>query len=602
MAGTTPAPKVGLDAHGLSRLRHIYWTLTTSELYEHSVRRNEGRIAQDGPFVVDTSPYTGRSPNDKFLIREASSEDKICWGKVNREFAAARFDALFERVTAHMEGKDAYVQDCYAGADPEYRLPIRIVTESAWHSLFARNLFRKIDDPVERQQHQPEFAVINAASFKADPERDGTNSEAFILLSFDRRMVLIGGTNYGGEIKKSIFTVLNYLLPLKGVASMHCSANAGPDGDVALFFGLSGTGKTTLSADPNRFLIGDDEHGWSDRGTFNYEGGCYAKVIRLREDSEPEIFATTRRFGTVLENVVMDEETRRLDLDDDSITENTRAAYPLTHIPNIVANGTGGHPNNVVMLTCDAFGVMPPIAKLTREQAMYHFLSGYTAKVAGTEKGMGDKPTATFSTCFGAPFMVHPPTVYGDLLSKRIEQNGSNCWLVNTGWSGGGVGVGARMKIEYSRAMVSAALSGALDNVEYKQDSIFRLHIPTSCPDVPSEVLDPQNTWQDRDAYQSKATELVGLFKENFQQFEKDVAAEVADAGPAWLRLESWRRTSALDNDAAPECNPVLDVRGFFLGVGVVPRPVAIDFSIDVDVVVTRRPLPRADGVGVARF
>ena len=530
MSGHTP--KVGLDAHGLTGLGDVFWTPHTALLYEHIVRNNEGTIAHGGPIVVDTSPNTGRSPNDKFVVQDPENSEKIWWGKVNRPISEENFDRLFERVQNYLKAKTVYVQDCNAGADPRYRLPIRVATEFAWHSVFARNLFRHIPDAAQRAAHEPQFVVIDAPGCKANPETDGTDSETFIVLNFARRMVLIGGTSYAGEIKKSIFTVLNYLNPLQGVASMHCSANAGSDGDVALFFGLSGTGKTTLSADPNRLLIGDDEHGWSDEGAFNYEGGCYAKVIRLSSKSEPEIYATTREFGTVLENVVLDPDTRQLDLDDDTITENTRAAYPLQFIPNMIDSGRGSHPKNVVMLTCDAFGVMPPIARLTRDQAMYHFLSGYTAKVAGTEKGMGNEPTATFSTCFGAPFLVHPPSVYSDLLSKKIDEHGATCWLVNTGWNGGGVGVGSRMKIEYSRAMVDAALSGTLDNVEFTTDGIFGLSIPATCPGVPSEVLNPQNTWQDKAAYESKANELVGLFQKNFEQFENEVSEAVRGAGP----------------------------------------------------------------------
>jgi phosphoenolpyruvate carboxykinase (ATP) len=532
MATSGHEPRVSLDAIGLTGLRHVHWTPNTAQLYEQVIRRNEAAIAHAGPIVVDTSPYTGRSPNDKFIVKERTSEDKIWWGKVNRPIEADKFNALHKRMSVYLKGKEVFVQDCYAGADPDYRLPIRIVTEFAWHSLFARNMFRRIPIPADRLRHQPQFTVLCVPGFKAIPDLDGTNSEAFILLNFAKGLVLIAGTPYAGEIKKSIFTALNYLLPLKNVASMHCSANAGPYGDVALFFGLSGTGKTTLSADPKRFLIGDDEHGWSEKGAFNYEGGCYAKVIHLREETEPEIFSTTRRFGTVLENVVLEDVTRRLNLDDDNITENTRAAYPLSHIPNVIPEGLGSHPKNVVMLTCDAFGVMPPIARLTPEQAMYHFLSGYTAKVAGTEKGMGSSPTATFSTCFGAPFLVHPPTVYSKLLSDKIGKHKSKCWLVNTGWSGGPVGVGSRIRIAYSRAMVDAALSGALDDVELREDPIFGLSIPVSCPGVPSEVLDPRNTWPDKTAYEAKAKELVHLFKENFKQFEADVSPDVKKSGP----------------------------------------------------------------------
>jgi phosphoenolpyruvate carboxykinase (ATP) len=531
---TAPAatPKVGLDAHGLTGLGDIFWTLNTAQLYEHTVRNGEATIACGGPVVVDTSPYTGRSPNDKFVVEEPDNKDRIWWGNVNRPVSPDTFDKLFARMQKHLRGRNVYVQDCHAGAAEAHQLPVRIITETAWHSLFARNLFRKIHDRGRLAKHEPEFVVVNAPSCKSVAAQDRPNSDALIVLDFARRMVLIGGTSYAGEIKKSIFTVLNYLLPLKKVAAMHCSANQGPDGDVALFFGLSGTGKTTLSADPKRFLIGDDEHGWSDDGAFNFEGGCYAKVIRLSAESEPEIYATTRMFGTVLENVIIDPKSRKLDLDDASITENTRGAYPLTSIPNIVPSGQGGHPKNVVMLTCDAYGVMPPIARLSREQAMYHFLSGYTAKVAGTEKGMGSEPAATFSTCFGAPFLVHPPTVYAELLADHIDKHSAKCWLVNTGWSGGPVGTGSRIKIGYSRAMVNAALSGALDKVKMKVDPIFGLSIPASCPDVPADVLDPANTWSDKSAYEAKARELVDLFKKNFKAFESTASAEVKAAGP----------------------------------------------------------------------
>jgi phosphoenolpyruvate carboxykinase (ATP) len=525
-------PKVGLDAVGLSNIGEVYWTPTTAKLYEEIVRNKEGFIVHLGPVVVYTDPYTGRSPDDKFVVREPSSEANVWWGDVNRPFDVAKFDLLFHRIQAYLQSKKVYVQDCIAGADPQYNLPLRIVTEYAWHSLFARNLFRQIDEPKELAKHEPEFTVIDVPGFRADPDIDGTSSEAFIVLNFARKLALIGGTRYGGEIKKSIFTVMNYILPLRNVMSMHCGANSGHRDGVALFFGLSGTGKTTLSADPNRNLIGDDEHGWSDSGIFNFEGGCYAKVIRLKAESEPEIYETTRRFGTVLENVLIDEASRRLDLDDDSMTENTRAAYPLTHISNIVPSGTGGHPENLILLTCDAFGVMPPVARLTPDQAVYHFLSGYTAKVAGTEKGMDSSPKATFSTCFGAPFMALRPTVYSSMLRDKVDRHKVKCWLVNTGWSGGPFGTGARIKIEYSRAMVNAIVSGELNGVEFQKDRIFGLNIPVSCPGVPSEVLQPSNTWRDMGAYETKARELVGLFKKNFGKFKDDVSEDVRKAGP----------------------------------------------------------------------
>jgi phosphoenolpyruvate carboxykinase (ATP) len=422
------------------------------------------------------------------------------------------------------------VQDTYAGADPSYRLPIRVVTELAWHSLFARTMFIN-PDARSTERHTPEFTIINIPSFKADPARDGTRAETFILMDFTERLVLIGGTSYAGETKKSVFTILNYLLPQRGVMSMHCSANVGDAGDVAIFFGLSGTGKTTLSADPERRLIGDDEHGWSDDGVFNFEGGCYAKVIKLSPEAEPDIYRTTRMFGTVLENVVYDPATRALDLDDSTKTENTRAAYPLTSIPNIVPEGHAGHPQNIIMLTADAFGVLPPVARLTPEQAMYHFLSGYTAKVAGTERGVTE-PEATFSTCFGAPFMVLHPGTYADLLGKKLTEHKANCWLVNTGWSGGPYGEGQRMKIKYTRAMIRAILNGSLAEVETRPDPVFGVGVPVSCPDVPPEVLTPRNTWKDTEAYDRKARELAERFNKNFKKYEEGVSAEVRAVAP----------------------------------------------------------------------
>jgi phosphoenolpyruvate carboxykinase (ATP) len=522
----------GLENHGLAGVGHAYWNLSAGALYEQAVMRGEARIAHLGPLVVTTGQHTGRSANDKFIVREPSSEKHVWWGQVNRPFEREKFDALLARVQEHFKGRDVFVQDCFAGADPEYRVPIRVVTELAWHSLFARNMFVRPDWNTEAARHVPEFTVINAASFQAVPERDGTRSPTFILVDFGRKLILIGGTSYAGETKKSIFTLLNYLLPLRGVLSMHCSANIGAAGDTAIFFGLSGTGKTTLSADPERRLIGDDEHGWSERGVFNIEGGCYAKVINLSPEAEPEIYACTRRFGTVLENVVMDPVTRRLDLSDNSLTENTRAGYPLSHIPNHEPSGMGGHPQNIIFLTADAFGVLPPISKLTPEQAMYHFISGYTAKVAGTEKGLGKEPQATFSACFGAPFMVHHPGVYAALLRERMAKHGAACWLVNTGWSGGPYGEGRRMKIAHTRAMVRAALNGTLAGVETEADPVFGVQVPTACPDVPAEVLKPRNTWASKQAYDEKAQHLARLFRQNFEQFADGVTDEVKASGP----------------------------------------------------------------------
>jgi phosphoenolpyruvate carboxykinase (ATP) len=523
--------ETGLEVHGISNVARVYWNLSVPALYEEAVRRREALISVDGPLVCRTGQHTGRSPNDKFIVREPSSEDKVWWSKVNRPIDAAHFDALHQHMLNYCEGKELFVQDCYAGADPRYRLPVRVITEQAWHSLFARHMFIEAPDAVGRPVHTPEFTVIDLPGLTADPKHHGTNSEVFILLNFAKKLVLIGGTSYAGEIKKSIFTVMNYLLPLRNVMSMHCSANVGPAGDVALFFGLSGTGKTTLSSDPERQLIGDDEHGWSEDGVFNIEGGCYAKMIRLSAEAEPQIYATTRRFGTVLENVRMDAGSRHLDLDDDSLTENTRGAYPLEFIDNSVPSGQAGHPKNVVMLTADAFGVLPPIARLSPAGAMYHFLSGYTAKVAGTEKGVTE-PKATFSTCFGAPFMVLHPTVYAEYLGKRIARHNSRVWLVNTGWTGGPYGVGSRMKIAYTRAMITAALEGALDNVEYKTDPIFNLDVPQSVPGVPNDVLNPRNTWKDGAAYDEQARKLARMFVENFQTFEKEALPDIVAAGP----------------------------------------------------------------------
>jgi phosphoenolpyruvate carboxykinase (ATP) len=523
--------KVGLDAVGIDGAPSVQWNLSVPALYEEAVRRREAVIAADGPIICSTGQHTGRSPNDKFIVKEPSSQEHVAWGKVNRPIDADAFEVVQRRMVAYLRGKELFVQDAWAGADPAHRLPIRVITERAWHSLFARHLFIPETDPARQLEHQPQFTVIDIPSFTADPSNEHTNSEVFILLNFAKRMVLIGGTNYAGEIKKSIFTVMNYLLPLKNVMPMHCSANVGDGGDVALFFGLSGTGKTTLSSDPARRLIGDDEHGWSDRGVFNFEGGCYAKMIRLSADAEPQIFAATRRFGTVLENVSCDPVTRTLDLNDDSVTENTRGAYPLSFIENSVPSGQGGHPANVIMLTADAFGVLPPIARLSPEAAMYHFLSGYTAKVAGTERGVTE-PKATFSTCFGAPFMVWEPNVYARLLGERIARHNVRVWLVNTGWTGGPFGTGKRMRIAHTRAMITAALSGALDRARYRTDPIFNLEVPTSCPDVPGDVLDPRTTWSDTAAYDARAKKLAAMFVENFTTFETSASAGVRRAGP----------------------------------------------------------------------
>ncbi len=521
----------GLENHGLQNLNRSYWNLSTGALVEESVKRREGFIAHEGPLVVRTGHHTGRSPNDKFIVRRPGEGEDIWWGDVNREFDPACFERIRRKVMAYYQGRDAFVQDTTAAAHPKYRMPVRIITEHAWQNLFARNLF--IRKPTEElHNHIPDFTVIHACHCHAFPEEDGTNSEAFVLLDLSKRLVLIGGTSYAGEIKKSIFTVLNYLLPRQGVMAMHCSANIGANGDVALFFGLSGTGKTTLSSDVERGLIGDDEHGWGDDGVFNFEGGCYAKVIRLRQDLEPLIWDATRRFGTILENVMVDPDTRRVDFDDGTLTENTRGAYPVGFLENYVPEGRGTHPENIFLLTADAFGVLPPIARLNTEEAMYYFLSGYTSKLAGTERGLGKEPQATFSAGFGAPFLPLHPKVYAELLGEKITKHGSKVWLVNTGWTGGPFGVGERINLPYTRAMVRAALTGALDDVPLRKDAIFGLSIPESVPDVPSEVLDPIKTWEDKEAYKRSARELTALFEKNFEQFKGHVSDEIEAVGP----------------------------------------------------------------------
>ena len=520
-----------LRLHGLKNLGSIHWNLSAPALYQEAIRRKEGVVTAGGALTVATGIHTGRSPKDKFIVDTPSIHDHINWGNVNKPISEGNFESLFSKVTSYLQGRDVFVQDCFAGADPEYRLNVRVITESAWPNLFAQNMF--IRPSVEQKLgFSPDFTVIHVPGLQAAGATDGVNSETFILVNFDRKMVLIGGSHYAGEIKKSIFGILNYLLPDRDVMPMHCSANVGSNGDSAIFFGLSGTGKTTLSADKSRALIGDDEHGWSQNGIFNFEGGCYAKVINLSEEAEPEIYATTHRFGTVLENVVFEPVTRKLDLWDKSLTENTRACYPLEFIENASATGIASHPKNIVLLAADAFGVLPPISKLSPEQAMYHFLSGYTAKVAGTEKGMGSQPEATFSTCFGGPFMPRRPTVYGEMLRKRLSKHGGSCWLVNTGWSGGSVADGAeRMKISYTRAMLRAALDGKLDATPINFDNCFGLGIPDACPDVPSEILQPRKAWSDPKRYDSVARDLCGRFENNFQQFVDHVDKDVLAAG-----------------------------------------------------------------------
>lgn len=518
-----------LESLGLGLTAGAHWNLGVEALYEHAIRNRDGVMADGGALLCETGHHTGRSPKDKFIVRDHITEADVNWGDVNQPMEAAAFDRLLHRAQAYLQNREVYVQDLYAGADVDHRLNVRVVTEQAWHNLFARNMFIR---PRRGQQRDftPDFTIIQAPGFQADPNIDGTRSSTVIALNLDRKIILIAGTSYAGEIKKSIFSLMNHLLPAKGVMPMHCSANIGPKGDAAIFFGLSGTGKTTLSADPSRKLIGDDEHGWSEQGLFNFEGGCYAKVIDLSAKAEPEIFAASHRFGTVLENVVMDPETRALDLADRSLTENTRSCYPLDFIPNASETGKGPHPSNVVMLTADAFGVMPPIARLSADQAMYHFLSGYTARVAGTEKGLGAEPQATFSTCFGAPFMTRRPTEYAKLLGERIAATGAHCWLVNTGWTGGAYGEGERMSIEHTRAMLRAALDGRLDDVGFWQEPNFGLMVPNSCPDVPTEVLNPRGAWKDPDAYDQTAAKLAASFEENFKQFESAVTAPVMAA------------------------------------------------------------------------
>lgn len=523
--------RTALQQHGIYNVCNVYRNLSTPRLCEEVVRRGEGILAQDGTVVVRTGRHTGRSPNDKYIVREPSSAERIWWGKVNRPLDEAHFDILRRRLLAYLQKHDIFVQDCYVGADPRYRLSLRVVTDTAWQSLFVRSLFIQ-PGAAELKRFVPNFLLIAAPNFQAVPEIDGVDTETAIVIHFAQRLVLIAGSAYAGEIKKSVFTVMNYLLPLQGVLSMHCSANVGRAGDTALLFGLSGTGKTTLSVDPQRALIGDDEHGWTERGIFNFEGGCYAKLICLSPEAEPQIYAAIHRFGAVLENVIVDNESRELRLDDSSITENTRGAYPLSYIPNVVLSGQADHPKNIIMLTADAFGIMPPIARLTPQQAMYHFLSGYTAKVAGTERELGREPQATFSACFGAPFMALHPTVYARLLGERIAQHQVKCWLVNTGWGGGPYGVGRRIPIAYTRRTVQAALNGELDDVPMRTHRIFGFQVPSACEGIPMEILQPQQTWLSLEEYDRKAAELARQFSQNFEQFAAYVPADVRLAGP----------------------------------------------------------------------
>ncbi len=520
----------GLEMHGLAPTLPVHWNLSPVALYEQALHRGEGRLAHMGGFAAETAPHTGRSPNDKFVVREASIEGAVNWGAVNVPLAPEHFAALRADVIAHLNGQELFVRDARAGEDPVAGLNVRVITPNAWHNLFAYNMFLR-PSPEEAKGMRPDFTVLHAPAMQADPARHGTRTSTFVVVNFAAREVLIGGTQYAGEIKKSIFSVLNFVLPELGILPMHCSANVGEKGDVALFFGLSGTGKTTLSADPQRGLIGDDEHGWGPDGIFNFEGGCYAKVINLSPEAEPEIFQATQMFGTILENVVLTEGDRAIEFENGSITENTRASYPIHYIPNAVLPGRGGHPENVVFLTCDAFGVLPPIARLSPAQAMYHFLSGYTAKVAGTERGVTE-PKAAFSACFGAPFLPRHPSEYAEMLGKKLEEHGSRVWLVNTGWSGGGYGAGSRMRIAHTRAMVRAALEGKLDTVATQEDPIFGLHVPTDVPGVPGKVLAPRSTWADGAAYDEAARKLARMFRENFEQYADRVPDAVRKAGP----------------------------------------------------------------------
>ncbi len=520
----------GADKFGLKNLKQVNWNLGTSALYEHALKNNEAELTDGGALCAETGVFTGRSPKDKFTVRDVHTDKTMWWGN-NQSITAEQFETLYQDFLKHAEGKNLFAQDLYGGADPENRIKVRVFTELAWHSLFIRTMLIR-PELAELASFIPEMTIIDLVSFKADPKRHGCKSENVVGIDFNRKIVLIGGSQYAGEMKKSVFTTLNYYLPQKGVMSMHCSANVGPDGDSAIFFGLSGTGKTTLSADPNRTLIGDDETGWGKDGIFNFEGGCYAKTIKLSQEAEPEIFAASTRYGAVLENVVLDPHTRVPDFDDGSKTENTRSAYPLDFIPNASRTGRAGHPKNLVMLAADAFGVLPPIAKLTPAQAMYHFISGYTAKVAGTERGLGNDPEPEFSTCFGSPFLPLHPSEYGKLLRDLIAKHNVDCWLVNTGWTGGKYGTGHRMPIKVTRALLTAALNGSLRNVEFRTDKYFGFAVPTALPGVPTEILNPVNTWKDKAEFDVTARKLVGMFQKNFEKYESHVDADVKAAAP----------------------------------------------------------------------
>ncbi len=527
----------GLENHGLVYLDQVFWNIPESALYEEAVFRGEGKMVYGGPFLVRTGKWTARAANDKYFVREPSTENKIDWGEYNRPMSPEKFNGILSRLQAFFQGEELFVQDVYAGADPRYRVPFRIITDKAWQSLFARNMFHTISNKDELNKFVPEFTLIVSPSFKVDPRIDGTLSNTAIIIDFSKRIAIVANSSYAGEIKKTAFTIMNYLKPLQDVMAMHCSANVGNEGDVALFFGLSGTGKTTLSADPKRRLIGDDEHGWSDHGIFNFEAGCYAKVIRLSSENEPEIYNCTRKYGTILENVIFDQATRKIDLDDEELTENTRASYPLDFIPNSVPEKmVDAHPKNVIFLTADAQGVLPPIARLDMNQAIYHFISGYTSKIAGTELGLGIEPEITFSACFGAPFMVHHPFFYADLLRNKVEKTGAKVWLVNTGWVGGKFGVGKRISIRHTRNMLNAALDGKLDKLKFRKDELFGFEVPLSCPDVPDEVIDPSNAWGNKDEYWMKYDALAARYIENFKLYVDGVPESVVHAGPERLR------------------------------------------------------------------
>lgn len=521
-----------LEYLGIQNVRELFYNLTPSELIEHTVHQGKGVFADSGALSIRTGEFTGRSPKDKFVVKDANTADKVWWGDVNNEFSEENYHKLYKRILAYLQGKSLYVRDCFAGADENYRLKVRVITEEPWQNLFAYNMFIQAT-AAELQNFAPDFTVLAVPGFHANKSIDGTRQHNFTIVNFTEKIILIGGSAYTGEIKKGIFTVLNYLLPFKGVLPMHCSANIGKEGDVAIFFGLSGTGKTTLSADPNRSLIGDDEHGWTENGVFNFEGGCYAKCIDLSAEKEPQIWSAVR-YGALLENIVFYPNTRTVDFSNKSITENTRVSYPVHYIPNAKLPSVGGLPKNIFLLTADAFGVLPPISKLTIGQAMYHFLSGYTAKVAGTEAGVVE-PQATFSACFGKAFLPLHPTKYAEMLGDKLRKYSVNVWLVNTGWTGGPYGVGTRMKLAYTRAMITAALNNELNNVSYEIDPVFGLHIPTSCPNVPSEILNPRNTWSDTSAYDKKASELAALFNKNFALYADFANDEIKSAAPKQL-------------------------------------------------------------------